>query len=49
LVVATATPQTIPGICGCVNVADQYDVLGEIVGAPTPEVPEKFVSSANVA
>ena len=49
-VVATEIPQIMPGIWGCVNVADQYDVLGTIDGAPTPDVDENFdASCARVA
>src|SRR4051812_24470049 len=45
--VATAIAQVMPGICGCVSVADQYDVLGTTVGRPTADVCEKPVSSGS--
>src|SRR4051812_26425367 len=49
LAVATEMPQVMPGIWGCVSVADQYDVLGAIVGTPTPDVVENLsVTSASV-
>src|SRR4051812_27749239 len=43
--VATAMPQLMPGICGCVTVASQYDVLGVRLGEPTADVCEYEVSS----
>src|SRR4051812_17306721 len=49
LVVATEIPQVTPGSCGCVSVADQYDVLGVTFGVPTPEVEENELSSVSFA
>src|SRR4051812_17555429 len=46
LVVPTATPQVMPGICGCVTVADQYEVLGEMAGDPTPDVEANLPASS---
>jgi hypothetical protein len=45
-VVPTATPQVMPGICGWVTVADQYEVLGEIAGVPTPDVEANLPDSS---
>ena len=45
--VPTAISQTMPGICGWVSVADQYDVLGTTTGKPTAVVCEKPVRLAS--
>src|ERR1043166_2405473 len=45
LTVAIATAQTIPGKCGCVTVADQYDVELPISVIPRPLVDENVASS----